>query len=138
MQYILQPEVPGELGEHTIMDTNVHPPIIRHLHFTFQGWLGDELIECFPCFLVSDRLKQYLSRNALTGFVFSECEIDFSEEFSLLYPLANVPAFHWMKISNNESDDFLINSSLNLQVSEKAWVILREVNISHCDVIILK
>ncbi len=134
MQYVLQPEVPGELGGHTIMDTNVHPPIIKYLHITFQGWLGDELIECFPCFLVSERLKELLSDSDLNGFDFSECEIDTSEEFILLQPGVKVPVFYWLKMSDNPGKDFFINSSLNLQVSERGWALLKEVSINHCDV----
>jgi hypothetical protein len=138
MQYVLQPEVPGELGDHTIMNTNVHPPIVEYLHFTFFGWLGDDLVECFPCFLVSDRLKQLLNRSDLKGFYFADCEIDSSEEFELLQPQVKLPVFTWLKVSNSASDDFFINSLFNLQVSEKAWAVLNNVNVSHCDVSLIE
>jgi hypothetical protein len=45
MQYILEPEVSGEIGERTVIDSSVHPPIVSYLHFVFMGWLGDDLIE---------------------------------------------------------------------------------------------
>lgn len=46
--YRLEPEVAGELGSGTVMDVSRHPPLVSHLQFKFQGWLGDDLLETFP------------------------------------------------------------------------------------------
>jgi hypothetical protein len=54
--YILEPEVPGGVGPNTRMDTGVHPPRVSHLHYVFEGWLGDELVESFPCWMVTESL----------------------------------------------------------------------------------
>ncbi|MBV7530989.1 hypothetical protein [Chitinophaga sp. sic0106] len=53
-------EVSGELGEGTKIENSTHPPIVNYLHFIFNGWLGNELIECFHCYLVTDTLQQHL------------------------------------------------------------------------------
>ena len=57
-QYLIEPEVPGGLGDKTQGDFSKHPPVIEHLHFQFEGWLGDDLLESFPCFLVSNSVTR--------------------------------------------------------------------------------
>ena len=53
MQYVyIEPEVAGGLGDHTVMDRSVHPPIVSKLHYQMEGWLGDALLESFPVFIV--------------------------------------------------------------------------------------
>lgn len=61
----LQPEVAGGLGAKTIMNTTVHPPSVSILEYEFDGWLGDDLLESFPCFVVSERLKNPLEEMLL-------------------------------------------------------------------------
>ena len=49
MYFVLKPEVAGELGEASIVDTSHWPPIVENLEYHFQGWLGDVLLASFPC-----------------------------------------------------------------------------------------
>ncbi len=53
---ILEPEVAGGWGANIIADTDCHPPRIEHLHYEFEGWLGDPIVESFPCFLILESL----------------------------------------------------------------------------------
>ena len=39
--HVVEPEVAGALGDRTEMDSSIHPPIVKRLHYEFQGWLGD-------------------------------------------------------------------------------------------------
>lgn len=67
--YMIEPEVAGEIGENTIYDNydeiinQKKKPIISHLHYIFDGWLGDELLEVTPCFLISERLKKEIENH---------------------------------------------------------------------------
>src|SRR3954454_10828086 len=58
--FALEPEVAGQLGDTTMLDTSVHPPVIQRLEYRFDGWLGDDLLESFPCFVVTERLANEL------------------------------------------------------------------------------
>lgn len=40
--FALEPEVAGGLGPNTVMDRSVHPPRVSHLHYVFDGWMGDD------------------------------------------------------------------------------------------------
>src|SRR6476660_8794270 len=65
---VLAPEVAGGWGERTVADTSTHPPRVTALHYQFDGWLGDELLESFPCYIVTRRLAHALTAAGLSGF----------------------------------------------------------------------
>jgi len=49
--YTLSPEVAGGIGRNTVMMRTQHPPIVSHLHYELDGWLGDDLLEALPGFV---------------------------------------------------------------------------------------
>jgi hypothetical protein len=133
MSYILEPEVPGELGEQTIIDNSVHPPIVLYLHFVFKGWMGDDLVECFPVFLISGYLSERLSNSDLTGFKINSCKIEYSKEFQILHPKGPIPQFYWLSITGDDKADFFVSKDFRLTVSEKAFLIVKEFRLDFCD-----
>ncbi|MFY9952572.1 MAG: hypothetical protein WAK54_05070, partial [Bradyrhizobium sp.] len=70
--FFVEPEVAGGLGPLTVMDTTTHPPIVSKLHYHFDGWLGNVLLETFPCFIVTDGARQALQAIGATGAKFDE------------------------------------------------------------------
>src|SRR5262249_4416388 len=86
------PEVPGELGENTVMDVSVHPPVVTHLHLVFTDWLGDCLVTAFPCFLISEDALQELRQLPLTGYSTDTAEIGEHEHFDELFRETNPDA----------------------------------------------
>nr|WP_159063851.1 hypothetical protein [Thaumasiovibrio occultus] len=134
MTFELEPEVAGELGEHTVVDTTQFPPLVSTLHHQFEGWLGDDLLECFPCFLVTAALAQKIEQMALSGVVLSEVMISTSPSFSQRHPNTNLPAFKWLKIIGDSADDFSLNADNLLVVSEAAYKVLAQFSIANCTV----
>lgn len=133
--YRLLPEVPGELGERTRMDRSFNPPKISYLHFIFSGWLGDELIECFPCYLVTDTLLKYLNDNGLTGFFIKEAEISYSSLFNELYPNRGRHEFKWLVITGQTGDDFFLSPENYLVVTNRCLNVLKEHgNLNNCEI----
>ena len=144
--YIIEPEVSGGIGENTIYEENSNSSIL-HLHFIFDGWLGDHLLEITPCFMISEYLKNVIENNDLSGCEIQDMEVSFSDEFyefEKLYDKREIPQFYRLipsKIYNkgidlNMSDmkDFMIDEKNYLIVSEKAKKIM-ELNgfINHAD-----
>jgi hypothetical protein len=131
---ILEPEVPGGLGEKTRMDTSVHPPVVQSLHFEFEGWLGDELVESFPCFLVTARVAGVLEGKGLSGFLLADVEVTRSEQFQELYPGRVLPRFRWLQIVGVAgSDDFGLSSDHRLVVSKVALQALESCALCQAD-----
>jgi hypothetical protein len=54
---IIEPVVPGGLEIEPELDNSIHPPLISKCHIEFEGWLGNDILEIFPCFLISETLK---------------------------------------------------------------------------------
>jgi hypothetical protein len=130
VNYFIEPEVSGQLGEKTVLDTSIHPPIVKRLHFVFYGWLGDDIIECFPVFLITEKLKSSLQEAGLTGYQISNCEIELSEEFEMLQPETILPNFYWFKVTGKDQDDFKIYKN-KLTVSDFAYSILNQFNLKN-------
>lgn len=133
--FVLGPEVAGGLGEHTVMDTSQSPPIIARLHYEFEGWLGDELLETYPCFIVTDKLGWKLEQAGLSGFQIREAEISRSPTFEDLYPGTDLPRFLWLDVNGEPGkDDVAQGPQGRLIVSERALDLLRSSQLSYCSV----
>lgn len=131
-QWVLSPEVAGQLGDNTRMDASKHPPRVSHLHHHFEGWLGDELLEVFPCFLVSSALGEALEEARLEGFSLGEVEVSVSPEFQELYPQRILPEFRWLKISGEKNEaDFWLTPDFRLGVSGRALKVLQAFKLDH-------
>lgn len=134
-QFVLEPEVAGGWGPQTRADTSVHPPIVHVLHHEFEGWLGDDLLETFPCYLVTERLGESLHSAQLTGFNLGPVQVTASEAFSQLHPHTALPSLKWLQISGSVGrTDFAISPEHQLIVSARALGILRSHQLKHCEV----
>jgi hypothetical protein len=131
-RWVLSPEVAGELGDATELDSSVHPPKVYRFHHRFEGWLGDELLEAFPCFLVSSDLAKALEEKGLVGFSLGEVEVSVSPEFQSLHPGLTLPEFRWLKITGeNRNADFRLTPDFRLEVSSRALSVLRKFKIAY-------
>ena len=131
----LTPEVPAELGDNTVMDTTVHPPVVSSLHLMFVGWLGSEFIECFPVYAATLGLRGDLEHAGLTGFQVAELELTLDEQFHDMYPDRQIPPFVWLKVVGEaRSDDFGMDTDHKIVVSDRALAVLRSRKLVECDV----
>ena len=129
----LEPEVAGGWGGRTRADTSVHPPIVYELDYCFEGWLGDDIIETFPCFAISSRLKEELVKSDLTGFELAPLIVSCSPEFSSEYVDVPPSGFVWLKIQGEtKSCDFSLGRNFKLRVTERALAVLQRFRLGAC------
>ena len=148
--YMLEPEVAGEIGENTVYDNfddvryKGNKPEISKLHFIFSGWLGDDIVESTPCFIVTDRLKIEIEKSGLTGCEFQDVEISLSDEFIEMYPDRDLPQFKRLipkgsVVVDGETyttwtgEDINFSDKSYLVVSEMVLNILKQFNVDNCD-----
>lgn len=132
--FLIDPEVAGELGKDTVLDASVHPPRVSELHYDLKGWLGDDILESFPCFVVTDRCRAALEPRGFSGFAFAPVRVTASQTFLELYPGRALPVLHWLKITGTAGkDDFGIAHDQRLTVSEEVLQVLSSLSIAHCD-----
>lgn len=130
--FYVEPEVAGGLGPNTVMDRSTHPPVVHKLHYEFDGWLGDELLETFPAFIVTDNMRSRIEAAGLTGTDFAPVEVSLSETFRELHPGRELPPFHWLKLVGQAGhDDFGAAPDGRLIVSERALKLLQSVGIAN-------
>jgi hypothetical protein len=130
--FYVEPEVAGGLGPLTVMDTTTHPPIVSKLHYRFDGWLGNVLLETFPCFIVTDGARQALEAIDATGTKFDEVEVTVSEQFEELDPNKQLPKLVWLRADGKPNfDDFATAPDGRLIVSARALEVLQGLGISN-------
>ncbi len=131
--YAIEPEVAGGWGANTIFDRIPGKGTFVHkLHYQFDGWLGDELVESSACYIATERLASEIKHAQLTGVRFDEVEVTASDQFKELYPDRQLPGFVWLKAEGMlGKDDFALGPDLRLVVSEQALELLERVGISH-------
>jgi hypothetical protein len=131
----IEPEVAGTWGENTDADVSVHPPRVRWLHYKFDGWLGDSILESFPCFIVTSPAAAELERNNLNGFRLAPVEISTSETYREICGDKKLPSFKWLQVDGEAgTQDFGLNENNILVVSCLALEILQRVGIKNCEI----
>ena len=135
MFYVLDPEVAGGLGPNTVMDASSHPPVVTTLHYELDGWLGDELLESFPCFIVTENMRHLIESARPSGCSFGAVLVSTSERFKELYPMRHLPRFFWLKIAGEAGyDDFGISSTNSLVISQRVLQAMKKGVLEHCAV----
>jgi hypothetical protein len=133
--YTLEPEVSGGLGEGTVMDSTVQPPRVESLHYEFADWLGDDLVESFPCYLVSKPLAARLTAANLGGFQLRDVAVTLTDEAEEQLGDTSLPDFYWLDVIGTAGhDDIGTTPAGQLVVSDQGLALLREFNIDNCDV----
>lgn len=133
--YYIEAEVAGRLGENTILDTSRHPPIIKKFHYEFMGWMGDDLIETFPGYVVTERLRMAIENSGVTGIEFDRVEISHREE-CLIYSGSFdwKQPFYWAKVIGIFGiDDIALSKDFRMLVSEKAFQIIKSFNFKNAN-----
>lgn len=131
---LIEPEVAGGLGDKTKIDNSFFPPLIKELHYELDGWLGDDILESFPCYIITESLRKGIESNSLSGINFSNVLVSKSETFFDLYPDRELPNFFWAKIIGEPfKDDFFITDKNSLAISEKAYILFKSYTIDQAD-----
>jgi hypothetical protein len=132
--YAIEPEVAGELGEGTVMDTSVHPPRVSAVEYVITDWLGDDIIESFPCYLVTPRMATALEASALSGFRLDTAQVTLSDE-AADFGIAQVPEFRWLVVTGHPGeDDFGLLGNGQAVISEGALQALQSHTLDNCDI----
>jgi len=123
----IQPEVIVGLGSNTVFK-EIKPPFrtIEELHIELEDWLGDDLMECFPVYVVTEKLKEELNNSSFSGFNFKTMEVTNAEYFGDNYQLdIKLPKFYWMEIVGEfRKDDFVLSDKKELLINEKFLKVL--------------
>jgi hypothetical protein len=120
-----EPEVAGELGAGSEIDTSAHPPTIHRLEYEFHGWTGDDIVTSFPVFLITVELKKAITNAKLTGATFDSVKITKSDEFRDAYPKLELPEFAWLRpIGQAGSDDIGYTNHTFLVFSARTMAVL--------------
>jgi len=135
MPYRLEPQVAGELGPDTDLDTSTHPPKVKRLEFVLDQPESDELVTSFPVFLVSAQLGSRIKKARLDGFKLAKASVGPSDNYRELYGKAKHRDYRWLQVTGSAGrSDFWLDESFNLCVSDRAMTILEAAVLSDCHI----
>jgi hypothetical protein len=105
---------------------------VSKLHYEFHGWLGDDFLTSFPCYIVTTSAAAALRAAGVSGIRFGEVEISTDDEYEELRSNRAAPSFVWLQISGKPGqDDFGMARNNYLVLSERALQILSPFGIAH-------
>jgi hypothetical protein len=130
MYKIIQPEVIVGLGDKTVFAEATAPfKTVTKLHIELEDWLGDDLMECHPCYMVTEHLKDKLAQSDITGYAIEPMLLTRNEYFANNYRLEKkLPPFYWLKINGTagNKDDMYIGEGKALFASDKLIDFLKQ------------
>lgn len=133
--FLIRPEVAGGIGEETVMDRRVHPPMVSRLHYDFDGWGGDAILTSFPAYIVTEDAMRAIKTDGLSGVTFDSLLVTTSDDFVERQPDTRLPRFVWMKVLGTAGvDDFGLTPPARLVVSERALATLQRLGIANARV----
>lgn len=152
--YFLEPEVAGGHGEQTIYGTKesvIKKGVsgrVEFLHYEFEGWLGDDLLESMPAFIVSSRLGEELVKDGINDYRLERCLVTMSERFKELLPDCNLPSFSRLipfgtievegkSFKEWSGHHFSLSLKGELVVTLEALECLKKFSIENCEITIL-
>lgn len=134
MHYHVEPEVAGQLGPNSRLDASTFPPKIKELEYIFDGWLGDALLECFPCFILKKDAADAWVASGVNGFDLDIVSVGKSDVFEELYPGRELPGFYWLKPKGSPTiDDVALSEKHVLVLSKKAIEVLRPFGLDNAE-----
>ena len=108
MKYIkIEPEVIVGLGEDTKINKSNYPPIVNYLHINLEDWLGDDLMENFPVFIITEYLKSSLETTRFSGYTIKDLKLTFDEYITYIHPEDKTRVENWIEnyLHGKESQD---------------------------------
>ncbi len=136
MHYNVEPEVAGQLGPNSRLDTSTFPPKVHKLEYIFDGWLGDAILESFPCFLLRKDAADAWVASGVNGFDLDIVSVGKSAVFEDLYPGRDLPQFYWLKPKGLPTiDDVALSEKNVLVLSKKAIEALRPFGLDNAEIV---
>jgi hypothetical protein len=88
------------------------------------------MVTSFPCYLVTEDVKEKILESDFSGVAFDTVEVTTSELFEEMQPDQRLPPFVWLKVNGDAGrDDFGIAKDYRLVVSERVLDVLKPLGI---------
>ena len=133
MPFALDPQVAGELGENTVIDTSSHPPVVSHVDFVLDYPETDDLIQAFPVLLVSAEMADRLTAADVAGVALSGASVRPSEDCLAVYGAAGTGSYRRLEPVGTERDDCWLSNEFLICVSDRMMRILAQGIMKNCD-----
>lgn len=117
--YVLEPEVAGNFGKHTIfVDQKARPPLVERFHYEFNIWLGDPILEAICCYIVTEPVRDKILSLDATGVSFGPVEVSTTYPLQRFHEIENFQSLHGFKLPAEQAKMILAIHQLTLWWSQ--------------------
>lgn len=134
MPYVLEPLVAGQLGDGTLLDASTHPPVVSRVQYVLDAPTGEDMIESFPVFLVSEALGSALRAAGFDGFSLDDVETVPSGEYTAVHGQGPHKEYRWLRVEASKSADCWLDENYRLCVSDRMYAVISRYEIGRCGV----
>lgn len=133
----LEAMVPGWIGEQSVSEIVDNVEIFKKVHYVFDDYPSDCIVERSGVYLVTQELKDALKDINATGCEFDDVivtESEAYEEHTSHIPDHSLPSFCWLKIvgEGGKDDIGFAKSAISIVVSERVFSVMRKFGLRDC------
>jgi hypothetical protein len=138
MRYMsLEAMVPGWIGEHSVSEIVDNKEIFKKVHYVFDDYPSDCIVERSGVYLITQELKKALEDMETTGCEFDDVivsESDEYEEHTSHIQDNSLPKFYWLKIIGKAGKDDIgrVEPAISIVVSERVFNVIRKFGLKDC------
>jgi hypothetical protein len=127
MYYKISPIVPGDMANDADVDTSLVPPVVRNASVIFKSSSLCDLMEIYPFYIVSDRLRDMIAKQSFSGVSWSKLTV---KKDGLV-----VNGYSNMIITGGyDSDDFALGSNNLMIVNNRVLKEIKKFDIGECEI----
>lgn len=135
MPYTLPPQVAGEIGDKTVIDTTQVPEVTEWVEYVLDSPENDDIISSVSTYLISEELCARLNSDfAEIEFQTRDADVSWGYIYKEMYGEEQHKRFLQLLPNRDPKGDFWMNKGGELVVSDRAWEALRKVaSLNQCE-----
>jgi hypothetical protein len=122
--YNVEPVADAEIENSSLIDFGLKPRKIIRLKVFLFSYPESDLIQAYPAFLVSAKLKKSIEEANLTGGIFLPCSVIKSDQYDELSEFTELPEMWCLEPVGKVGDDFIFHSGTQITASKRFMDIL--------------
>jgi len=137
-KFLLNVDVPGEMGDNTIIDNRFTPIKVYHLEMVFDHF-PDDIFKTSPVYVVSNNLYDIIIDLKLSGINNPRLiSYNFNVQYNMLQSDGEKATqnYYMVDINEDEEEDFSlirVNNVKKLSVSERGYNLIKSFKIENAE-----
>jgi hypothetical protein len=131
--YIVEPVADAELGEQAVISFAETPREIINAHVYLFGYPESDLVQAYPLFLATSRLRAAIENSNIRGAIFLPCKVSKSDQYDELSHTTSIPEMFCLEPMGADGvDDLVYHTETELKASRRFVDLLHSMSHNGC------